>query len=499
MCASGRPAVRHLCDALGIERFTNNDPAISADIDSGRCYDTGNFQLEMTFRFPENSGDNITCVRGGLRWNRKDCFSADYVTLVDNGDWVERNYTTMSGNTVLILRSPSQEQGYILCDREEALMTLWLDVNLEVYSEVGGVVSVERLNMTDEQLEKVADTIDFAISPQTPTQADVDAQANFFHSATQNGYTVQLKSVETDGYVAQIRLGITAPADVDIEGLDVRIGDNSFTTAGRQLNRYSGGFDAVADGDGQSNTKDFLGEFCISFLDGLRPFALGDAWNLQIADLYADSGTSSTQVLAADIVRAVVNAVDIPVTVKMRTGYDGDNINAPELARRCEAAGAAAVTVHGRTRAQMYAPGIDYKTIKKVKNSVKIPVIGNGDVKDGKSARFMYEATGCDFLMVGRAAQGNPFVFKEINAFLNGKDYIPPTLEERFKVLTEQIKLMEKYKDPHIAMLESRKHTAWYMHGLEGAAQLRRMCGEITCFADIERICQKALELNKNV
>lgn len=204
-------------------------------------------------------------------------------------------------------------------------------------------------------------------------------------------------------------------------------------------------------------------------------------------------------VLAADIVRAVVNAVDIPVTVKMRTGYDGDSINAPELAKRCEAAGAAAITVHGRTRAQMYAPGIDYKTIKKVKNSVKIPVIGNGDVKDGKSARFMYEATGCDFLMVGRAAQGNPFVFKEINAFLDGKDYTPPTLEERFKVLTEQIKLMEEYKDPHIAMLEARKHTAWYMHGLEGAAQLRRMCGEITCFDDIERICQKALELNKNV
>lgn len=204
-------------------------------------------------------------------------------------------------------------------------------------------------------------------------------------------------------------------------------------------------------------------------------------------------------VLAADIVRAVVNAVDIPVTVKMRTGYDGGSINASELAKRCEAAGAAAITVHGRTRAQMYAPGIDYKTIKKVKSSVKIPVIGNGDVKDGKSARFMYEATDCDFVMVGRAAQGNPFVFKEINAFLDGKDYTPPTLEERFKVLTEQIKLMEEYKDPHIAMLEARKHTAWYMHGLQGAAQLRRMCGEITCFDDIERICQKALELNKNV
>lgn len=215
-------------------------------------------------------------------------------------------------------------------------------MNLEVYSEVGGVVSVERLNMTDEQLEKVADTIDFAISPQTPTQADVDAQANFFHSATQNGYTVQLKSVETDGYVAQIRLGITAPADVDIEGLDVRISDNSFTTAGRQLNRYSGGFDAVADGDGQSNTKDFLGEFCISFLDGLRPFALGDVWNLQIADLYADSGTSSTQVLAAgewqfsvtfDETNTDYRELELlngPITAQAMTGWRADGTDVIE-------------------------------------------------------------------------------------------------------------------------------------------------------------------------
>lgn len=328
--------VRHLCDALGIERFTNNDPAISADIDSGRCYDTGNFQLEMTFRFPEDRSDNVTCVHGGLRWNRKDCFSADYVMLVDNGDWVERNYTTATGNTVLILRSPSQEQGYILCDREEALMTLWLDVNLEVYSEVGGVVSVERLNMTDEQLEKVADTIDFAISPRTPTQADVDAQTNISHSATQNGYTVQLKSVETDGYVARIRLGITAPADVDIENLDIRTGDVSFVTTGRQFSRYSGGFDAAPDGDGQSNTKDFLGEFCISFRDGLRPFALGATWDLQIADLYADSGTSSTRVLAAgewqfsvtfDETNTDYQELELlssPITVQAMTGWRAD-------------------------------------------------------------------------------------------------------------------------------------------------------------------------------
>ena len=203
--------------------------------------------------------------------------------------------------------------------------------------------------------------------------------------------------------------------------------------------------------------------------------------------------------LAEEIVRAVVNAVNVPVTVKMRTGFDNESINAPELARRCENAGAAAITVHGRTRPQMYAPPVDLKTIAEVKKAVKIPVIGNGDVTDGKSAKHMYEATGCDFVSVGRAAQGNPFVFEEINAYMTGKPYSPPPLEKRFAVMMRQIRLMCKYKDPHIALLESRKHTAWYMHGIEGAAGLRRMCGEINNISDIEAICQKALEQNPNL
>ena len=203
--------------------------------------------------------------------------------------------------------------------------------------------------------------------------------------------------------------------------------------------------------------------------------------------------------LAAQIVRAVVKAVNVPVTVKMRTGYDNENINAPELAKMCEDAGAAAITVHGRTRPQMYAPGVDYKTIEKVKRLVSVPVIGNGDVTDGKSAKYMYEATGCDFVSVGRAAEGNPFVFAEINAFLSGESYTPPSLEQRFSVMMRQIRLMMEYKDPHIALLESRKHTAWYMRGLEGAAALRRMCGEIKSIADIEAICEKALEQNRNL
>ena len=201
-------------------------------------------------------------------------------------------------------------------------------------------------------------------------------------------------------------------------------------------------------------------------------------------------------VLAEKIVKAVVNAVNVPVTVKMRTGWDSDNIVAPELAKRCENAGAKLITIHGRTRTQMYAPGIDYKTIADVVNAVKIPVVANGDVNSGIAAKNMYETTGCDFVMVGRGAQGNPFVFEEINHYLENKSYTPPSLEKRFEVMLEQIMLMHNYKDPRNAILESRKHTAWYMQGLKGAANLRRMCGEINSLKDIEIICEKALELN---
>jgi len=200
--------------------------------------------------------------------------------------------------------------------------------------------------------------------------------------------------------------------------------------------------------------------------------------------------------LAEKIVKAVVDAVNVPVTVKMRTGWDADSIVAPELAKRCENAGASLITIHGRTRVQMYAPGIDYKTIREVKKAVKIPVVANGDISDGKSAKEMYEITGCDFVTIGRAARGNPFVFSEINAYMENKDYTPPSLEERFRVMLRQIELMHHYKDPHNAILEARKHTAWYMQGLKGAASLRRLCGEIGSLKDIELICEKALELN---
>ena len=203
--------------------------------------------------------------------------------------------------------------------------------------------------------------------------------------------------------------------------------------------------------------------------------------------------------LAQKIVKAVVEAVDIPVTVKMRTGWDEDSLVSPKLAKMCEDAGAYAITIHGRTKKQMYAEGIDFKTIAETVKAVKIPVIANGDICDGKSAKYMYEATGCDFVMVGRAARGNPFVFEEINAYMENRSYTPPNLNERFETLMEQVRRMVEYKADHRAFLEARKHTAWYMQGLKGAAELRRMAGTINSYEDIEAVCQKALELNRDL
>ena len=200
--------------------------------------------------------------------------------------------------------------------------------------------------------------------------------------------------------------------------------------------------------------------------------------------------------LAEKIIKAAVKAVKVPVTVKMRTGWDSGSITAIELAKAAEAAGAKALTVHGRTRAQMYAPPVDIKTIAEVKRAVSIPVIANGDINSGKAAKEMYENTGCDFVSVGRAARGNPFVFSEINAFLSGGEYTPPTLKERLEVCMLQIEKMLKYKDNYIACLEARKHVSWYMTGLCGAAELRRMACGINSPGDIKTIIQKALEEN---
>ncbi len=253
--------------------------------------------------------------------------------------------------------------------------------------------------------------------------------------------------------------------------------------------------------------------------------------------------------LAEKIVSAVVKAVSLPVSVKMRTGFSNGDFTAAELARRCEAAGASFITVHGRTREQMYSPPADLDAIAAVKKSVSIPVIGNGDIYTPADAENMYSRTGCDFVMIGRGALGSPWIFAQINSALAGKNlqsgttsktgcisggsnfnallsditlsyddlsqtigtfdggaacnnnyfYCPDNIDidYRMKILLTHASLISKYKGERTAMLEIRKHAAWYIKGIKGAANFRRECSEIKTLTDLKALCQKVCSISE--
>lgn len=177
--------------------------------------------------------------------------------------------------------------------------------------------------------------------------------------------------------------------------------------------------------------------------------------------------------LAGKIIEAVVKAVDLPVTVKMRAGWDQDSINAPELARVAEAAGACAVFVHCRTRQQMYAPGANPEIVRLVKQSVSIPVVGNGDIATPEDGLRMLRHTGCDGIMIGRGALGNPWIFSQIAALMEGKEYRLPTIQERFDTAMAQIEAMVEQKGMRVGMAEAKKHAAWYVRDVRYAALTR--------------------------
>ncbi len=201
--------------------------------------------------------------------------------------------------------------------------------------------------------------------------------------------------------------------------------------------------------------------------------------------------------LCGEIVKAVTAVTDIPVTVKIRKGWDDDSVNAVEVAKICESAGAAAITVHGRTRQQYYKPPVDYDIIKAVRESVSVPVIANGDIDSAKRAKKVMDITGCDLVMIGRATLGNPWIFSQINAFLENPNVKihTPDLEERLGVMIEHIGKMVEYKGEHMAMLQARKLVVGYFKGMKGAAALRNEAGKIKTLDDLYELRQKALSL----
>ena len=198
--------------------------------------------------------------------------------------------------------------------------------------------------------------------------------------------------------------------------------------------------------------------------------------------------------LAGKVIKAVVDAVDIPVTVKIRKGFNDELINAPEMAQVAQENGAAAIAVHGRTREQYYSGTADWSIIRKVKEAVDIPVIGNGDITCAKDVLRMQEETGCDGFMIGRRAKGNPWIFKQIKEYLeNGIIVDEPSSTEVRDMVLKHARMLIDYKGEYTAVREMRKHIAWYTQGLPHSAELRRRCNEIVDWQSLEELIKSKL------
>ena len=200
------------------------------------------------------------------------------------------------------------------------------------------------------------------------------------------------------------------------------------------------------------------------------------------------SALMKNPVLAGHIIEAMANAISKPVTVKIRAGFDAEHINAVEIAKIAENSGAAAITVHARTREQYYSGKADREIIRLVKEAVTIPVIGNGDIDCYESAKHMLEYTGCDGVAIGRGAEGNPWIFEELNAKYAGLDYNKPSLEEVKEMIMRHAKMLIDYKGEYIGIREMRKHAAWYTAGFKGASKLRDRLNEASSIESLEEI-----------
>ncbi|MBO5883926.1 MAG: tRNA dihydrouridine synthase DusB [Clostridia bacterium] len=192
--------------------------------------------------------------------------------------------------------------------------------------------------------------------------------------------------------------------------------------------------------------------------------------------------------LAGKIIENMVKSISLPVTVKIRSGWDKDSVNAVEMAKVLEASGASLICVHARTREQLYSPGIDLGVIESVKKAVKIPVVGNGDIYSAADAMNMIEKTGCDGVMIGRGAEGNPWIFKEILSAMEGINYIPPTVEEKIELAKMQLHEMIADKGERVGLAEAKKHIAWYTAGVVGSAKARAEIMTATTKEEVETV-----------
>lgn len=217
----------------------------------------------------------------------------------------------------------------------------------------------------------------------------------------------------------------------------------------------------------------------------------------KVAGNGAGSALMKNPELAAEIVRAAAEAVPVPVTAKIRKGWDENHINAAELAKALEQAGAAAITVHGRTKNQMYHGKADWDIIRQVKAAVKIPVIGNGDVTNPETAAAMYRETGCDLVMIGRGSYGKPWIFAQVKHYLETGEILPePSLEKRLEMMCRQVELAVQYKGERIGMSEARRQCAYYLKGMQGAAALRNKCGKLSSLTDLRELCSEVVKNN---
>lgn len=196
--------------------------------------------------------------------------------------------------------------------------------------------------------------------------------------------------------------------------------------------------------------------------------------------------------LIGEIVDALVNACKIPVTIKIRAGFSADNLNAPEIAKIAEQAGVSAIAVHGRTREQYYQGTANWDIIREVKNSVNVPVIGNGDICSGADVIRIKEETGCDSVMIGRAAKGNPWIFRDVKHYLETGEVLPrPDKTEIKEMMLRQAEMMIKYKGEYTGIHEMRKHVAWYTQGLKDSAKLRASVNQVESYEALKELVDK--------